>query len=290
MEIRWLDASRFDRDLPLPERWILSRLAQVTAAVDEGFERYDFAEGVQKLQAFVWSEFCDWYLELAKRPLAAGGEERDRAQRVLAAVLSGILRLLHPAIPFVTEELWHRLGGDGLLATASWPVADRTRIDEQADASMASVIEVVSAIRRFRSEHKVAPSKRLTAFIVPADDTQRQALVDLSVELSTLAGLEALELVEARQPQPGEQRLVAAGATIALPLAGVIDVASARADLDRQLERHRKELEKIDAKLADPGFLAKAPAKVVEEMRRRQAAEGEAIATLGAQRDQLDGN
>lgn len=283
-----LDASPFDRDLPLPERWILSRLAQVTAAVDEGFERYDFAEGVQKLQAFVWSEFCDWYLEMAKRPLAAGGEERDRAQRVLAAVLSGILRLLHPAIPFVTEELWHRLGGEGLLATASWPEADRTRVDEQADASMASVIEVVSAIRRFRSEHKVAPSKRLTAYIVPADGTQRQALVDLSVELSTLAGLETLELVEARQPQPGEQRLVAAGATIALPLAGVIDVASARADLDRQVERHRKELEKIDAKLADPGFVAKAPAKVVEEMRRRQAAEQEAIATLGAQRDQLD--
>jgi valyl-tRNA synthetase len=285
-----LDASSFDRDLPLPERWIQSRLAQVTAAVDEGFERYDFAEGVQKLQAFVWSEFCDWYLELAKRPLAAGGEERDRVQRVLAAVLSGILRLLHPAIPFVTEELWHRLGGDGLLATASWPVADRTRIDGEADASMAAVIDVVSAIRRFRSEHKVAPSKRLAAFIVPTGAAQRQALTELSEELSTLAGLEGLELVEAREPQPGEQRLVAAGATIALPLAGVVDVAAARADLDRQIERRRKELEKTDAKLADEGFLAKAPAKVVEEMRRRQAAEQEAIATLGAQRDQLDGD
>ena len=283
-----LDASRFDLNLPLPERWILSRLAQVTAAVDKGFERYDFADGVQKLQAFVWSEFCDWYLELAKRPLAAGGEEREQTQRVLGTVLSGILRLLHPAIPFVTEELWHRLGGDGLLATATWPVADPSRNDAEADASMASVIEIVSAIRRFRSENKVAPSKRLAAFLVPADEGQRQALTNLAADLSILAGLDSFELVDAREPQPGEQRLVAAGATIALPLAGVIDVASARADLDRQIGKHEKELEKIDAKLGDSGFLAKAPEHVVAEMRRRQAAEREAIETLRAQRDQLD--
>ncbi|MDQ3944087.1 MAG: valine--tRNA ligase [Actinomycetota bacterium] len=285
-----LDASRNDGELPLPERWILSRLAQVTAAVDEGFERYDFAEGVQKLQAFVWSEFCDWYLELAKRPLAAGGQGRAQAQRVLSAVLSGILRLLHPAIPFVTEELWHRLGGAGLVATASWPAADRSRIDEAADDSMASVIDIVSAIRRFRSEHKVAPSTRLAAFVVPADAAQRQALTDLTAQLSTLAGLESLDLVEAREPQPGEQRLVAAGATIVLPLAGVVDVVAVRADLERQVERHGKELDKIDAKLADPGFLSKAPEHVVAEMRRRQAAEQEAIATLRAQRDQLHGD
>ncbi|HLF40270.1 MAG TPA: valine--tRNA ligase, partial [Acidimicrobiia bacterium] len=100
-------------ELPLPDRWIISRLGQVAAAVDEGFERYDFAEGVQKLQAFVWGEFCDWYLEVAKLPLAAGRSERERVQGVLATVFSGILRLLHPVAPFVTEELWHRLGGRG---------------------------------------------------------------------------------------------------------------------------------------------------------------------------------
>ena len=276
-------------DLALPERWILSRLTQVTAAVDEGFERYDFAEGVQKLQSFAWSEFCDWYLELAKRPLAVGADERARTQRVLGAALSGILRLLHPVIPFVTEELWDRLGGGGLLATAPWPAADGSRIDEAADASMAAVIEIVSAIRRFRSEHKVAPSKRLSAFIVPAGPEQGSALAGLAAELSTLAGLEGLELVEARQPQPGEQRLVAAGATIALPLAGVVDVAAARADLDKQIERHEKDLAKIDAKLGDPAFCAKAPEHVVEEMRRRQSAARETIGTLRAQRDQLAG-
>jgi valyl-tRNA synthetase len=286
--------SRFEQappaeGLPLADRWILSRLAQVTAAVDEGFERYDFAEGVQKLQGFVWSEFCDWYVELAKRPLAAGGDERARVQQVLGSVLSGILRLLHPVIPFVTEELWQRLGGHGLLATAAWPAADHGRIDEDTDASMAAVIDIVSAIRRFRSEHKVAPSKRLAAFVVPAGPEQGQALAALAAELSALAGLETLEMVDARDPQPGEQRLVAAGATIAVPLAGVVDVTAALADLDRQLAKLEADQAKIDAKLADPNFTAKAPEHVVEEMRKRQAATGEAIAALRAQRDQLAG-
>ncbi|MGH9283098.1 MAG: class I tRNA ligase family protein, partial [Acidimicrobiales bacterium] len=270
-------------------RWILSRLAQVTAAVDEGFERYDFADGVQKLQGFVWSEFCDWYVELAKRPLAAGGEQRARVQQVLGAVLSGILRLLHPVIPFVTEELWHRLGGEGLLATAAWPVADHARIDEDTDASMAAVIDIVSAIRRFRSEHKVAPSRRLTALVVPASPEQGHALAALAAELSALAGLEALELVEAREPQAGEQRLVAAGATIAVPLAGVVDVAAALADLERQLQKLEAEQAKIDTKLGDDKFTSRAPAHVVEEMLRRQTATREASATLRAQRDQLAG-
>jgi valyl-tRNA synthetase len=262
-------------------------LAQVAAAVDEGFERYDFADGVQKLQAFTWGEFCDWYLELAKLPLAAGGEERARAQRVLATVTGGILRLLHPAIPFVTEELWHRLGGEGLLATQGWPALAPHLVDARADAAMAAVIEIVSAIRRFRSEHRIAPSKRLVAFVIPPDGADAPDLEALDAEIRSLAGLERLELVAAREPQPGEQRLVAAGATIVLPLEGVVDLAAAAADLDRQIERLRADLEKTDRKLSDDGFTTKAPAQIVDEMRRRDGATREALATLLAQRAQL---
>src|SRR5205807_1094413 len=173
----------------LPERWILSRLAQVTVAVDEGFERYEFAQGVQRLQAFFWDEFCDWYLELAKLPLAEGGASRERAQRVLATVQGAILRLLHPVVPFVTEELW--------------------------------------------------------------------------------------------------ERLVAAGATIVIPLEGVVDIAAALADIDRQIEKHAGELSKVEAKLADEAFVTKAPGPVVDGMRKRRDAAHEALATLRAQRDQL---
>ena len=271
----------------LPDRWILSRLAQVVRTVDEGFERYDFAEGVRELESFTWGEFCDWYLELAKLPLAAGGADRERVQAVLATTLGAVLRLLHPVIPFVTEELWDRLGGDGRLITAHWPDPGAFVVDEGADAAMAAVIEIVSAIRRFRSEHRLAPSKRLAAYVVPADAGQASALDSLAAEVRALAGLDHFELVESRPPAPGEQRLVAAGAAIALPLEGVVDVAAARDGLDKQIQRHQSELEKIERKLGDTSFLAKAPAQVVEDQRRRHAATQEALDTLVAQRRQL---
>ena len=276
-----------DDTLSLPDRWILSRLAQVTADVDEGFERYDFAEGVQRLQAFTWDEFCDWYVELAKRPLSAGGADRLRTQQVLARALSGILRLLHPAIPFVTEELWHRLGGAGMIVSAAWPDRSAYRVDAAADEAMAGLIEIVSAIRRFRSEHGIKPSKKLAAFVVPTGDAQAASLRALAAEFSSLAGLEKLDVVGTRPPAPGEQRLVAAGATVVIPLEGVVDVAAALADLDRQVAKLRAEGEKMAAKLGDDGFTTRAPANVVDEMRRRHAANAEAIETLIAQRDQL---
>jgi valyl-tRNA synthetase len=271
----------------LPDRWILSRLAQVTAAVDEGFERYDFAEGVQKLQAFTRDEFCDWYVELAKRPLGAGGGDRARTQVVLGRTLGAILRLLHPVVPFVTEELWSRLGGEGLLVTGAWPEAAANTIDPAADAAMAGLIEITTAIRRFRSEQKVPPSKKIIAYVIPADAAQGASLGTLRDELSTLAGLEHLELVDRRDPAPGEQRLVAVGATIAIPLAGVVDIGAARADLDRQIAKREKELAKIEAKVGSEAFVSNAPEHVVEDMRRRQGAEQEALATLRAQREQL---
>jgi valyl-tRNA synthetase len=271
----------------LPERWILSRLAQVTAAVDEGFERYEFAQGVQKLQAFFWDEFCDWYLELAKLPLAEGGQSRERAQRVLASVQGAVLRLLHPVVPFVTEELWARLGGAGQLITARWPAHDPSAVDEAADEAMASVIEIVSAIRRFRSEHKVAPSKKIAALVVAADAEQGDALADLEAQIRSLAGLERFELVAGREPRPKEQRLVAAGATIVIPLEGVVDIAAALADIDRQIDKHAAELGKVEAKLADGSFVTKAPGHVVDGMRKRRDAAQEALATLRAQREQL---
>jgi valyl-tRNA synthetase len=223
----------------LPERWILSRLAQVTADVDEGFERYEFAQGVQKLQSFFW------------------------------------------------DELWDRLGGEGRLITARWPVSDPGAVDETANSAMAAVIEIVSAIRRFRSEHKVAPSKKIAALVVPADDRQRGALGELSAQVRALAGLDSFELVSGREPQPKEQRLVAAGATIVIPLEGVVDIGAALADIDRQIEKHAKELAAVEGKLGNEAFVSKAPDHVVDGIRARQAAAQEALATLRAQREQL---
>jgi valyl-tRNA synthetase len=202
-------------------------------------------------------------------------------------VQATILRLLHPVVPFVTEELWDRLGGEGRLITARWPIPDPGAVDEAADSAMVAVIEIVSAIRRFRSEHKVAPSKKIAALIVAADAGQESVLGDLSPQIRALAGLDQLDLVGGREPQPKEQRLLAAGATIVIPLEGVVDIGAALADIDRQIERHAAELAKVEEKLGNEAFVSKAPEPVVEGMRSRQAAAHEALATLRAQREQL---
>jgi valyl-tRNA synthetase len=276
-------------DLHIADRWILSRLAAVIAAVNEGFDRYDFAEGVRDLQAFAWSEFCDWYIEVAKLSLSAGGDGRARSQRVLATVLSSLLRLLHPVIPFVTEELWHRLGGEGLLAIAPWPAADHLATDTDAETAMATIIDVVSAVRRFRSEHSIPPSKRCTAYVVVTNAGQASAVDALREEIATLAGLDALELSEARAPQPGEQRMVAGGMEIAIPFAGLIDVDAAVAQLDKQIAKLESELTGMQRKLTDDAFTSKAPEAVVEKLRNREAETRDAVGTLLAQRDQLRG-
>jgi valyl-tRNA synthetase len=190
-------------------------------------------------------------------------------------------------VPFVTEELWGRLGGAGQLITARWPAHDPSAVDEAADSAMASVIEIVSAIRRFRSEHKVAPSKKIAALVVAADAEQGDALADLETQIRSLAGLDRFELVPGRDPQPKEQRLVAAGATIVIPLEGVVDIAAALAGIDRQIDKHAAELGKVEAKLGDESFVTKAPEPVVDGMRKRRDAAQEALATLRAQRDQL---
>ena len=270
--------------LSLPDRWILSRLAQVTQAVDDGFEAYDFAEGVRELQSFTWSELCDWYVELVKLPLAAGAESRARTQRVLATVLGSVLRLLHPVTPFVTEELWSRLGSSEMLMLQKWPAADVALRDAEADAAMSAVIEIVSAVRRFRSENVIAPSLKFSVFVIPADEQQRASLIALEQEILALARLDGMQIVSNRPPLTGEARLVAAGAEIVIPFEGLVDVAAAREQLDRRLTKLTAELSATEKKLGNAGFVAKAPPEVVESMRQREIEAREAIEALVAQR------
>ncbi len=257
--------------------------------VDSGFDAYDFAEGVRELQRFSWSEFCDWYIELAKLSLNGTAAERLRAQQVLATVLGSILRLLHPVVPFVTEELWERLGGEGRLITAAWPIANSAALDPVADAAMEDVIAVVSAIRRFRSEHSIAPSKRIVAYIKPSDAGQSETLQALAPEIRGLAGLSELVFADDREPQSGEQRLVAAGSEIVIPFADLIDVDAAMAQLDRQVSKLMGDLDKVRAKLGDSNFTDKAPEAVVAKQREREVEFVEAIAVLRAQRSLLAG-
>ncbi|MEZ5170279.1 MAG: valine--tRNA ligase [Acidimicrobiia bacterium] len=281
------DASELLDGASVPERWIISRLEQTVARVNESFERYDFADGVRELQHFTRDEFCDWFIELSKVPLA-DAQQRERTQRILGTGLSAVLRLLHPVVPFVTEELWHRLGGDGTVITASFPAEGIGVVDPDADTAMGVVIEVVSAVRRFRSEHNVSPAKRFTAFVHPAGPAEAGAIRALKPAVEALGGLGELVIdVEERPARTGEQRIVADGADVVIPFEGLIDLEAARSQLDRQMEKLDKEKSQVEKKLANESFVERAPADVVAAQRARLVEVTESLDALRAQRASL---
>ncbi|SCG79379.1 valine--tRNA ligase [Micromonospora humi] len=274
-------------DGPLPDagslstvdRWILSRLAHVTAEVDEQFEAYEFAKVCDLLYHFAWDDVCDWYVELSKPVLVEGGPAAEATRRVLGHVLDQLLRLLHPVIPFVTDELWTALNGGETVLTAAWPVADRTGIDDAAEAEVATLQRVVTEVRRFRSDQGLRPTQRVAA----------------RLDGLTGAGIAAHEpLVRslARLDAPGDD--FQAGATLAMPgevsvaldTRGTIDVAAERARLAKDRAAAEKEATQARAKLDNPAFVGKAPEPVVAKIRDRLAvAEADLVridAALGA--------
>jgi valyl-tRNA synthetase len=247
-----------------PDAWIVSRLQAVITEVDALYERYEFAKASDLLYHFAWDEVCDWYLELAKISLA--GPDADVTRRVLGEVFDALLRLLHPITPFVTETLWTALTGGESAVIAPWPVADPSRADAAAERSVAAIQNVVTEVRRFRSDQGVKPSTR-----VPA-------------RLAGLAGGEAeirslLRLDEADAGFTSTASLTTAGGvTIEFDLSGAIDVAAERARLMKDLAAAQKERDTNAAKLGNEAFTAKAPEAVVAKHRGRlEAAEADIV-------------
>ncbi|MEW2473753.1 valine--tRNA ligase [Micromonospora gifhornensis] len=252
-------------ELSTVDRWILSRLAQVTAEVDEQFEAYEFAKVCDLLYHFAWDDVCDWYVELSKPVLAAGGAAADTSRRVLGHVLDQLLRLLHPVIPFVTEELWTALTGGETVMTAAWPVADRARIDTGAEAEIATLQRVVTEVRRFRSDQGLRPTQRVAARL---DGLAGAGVAAHEPLIRSLARLDAAGddfQASATLAMPGE-------VSVALDTRGSIDVAAERARLTKDRAAAEKEAGQARAKLNNPAFVGKAPEPVVAKIRDRLAA------------------
>jgi len=253
-------ASRSADSLDVPERWILSRLSSVIAEVDGLLEQFEFGKACEALYHFAWDEFCDWYVELAKVPLASGDERAAGAARdVLGFVLDQTLKLLHPVMPFVTDELWTALTGDDSVMVAPWPAFSFA--DPGAEAEMASVMRLVTEIRRFRSDQGLRPGQRVQARLA-------------GLAGGPLAGHEAriralLRLVPPEEGFTVSASLVAEGVTVELDLAGTVDVAAERRRLEKDLAAARKEAAQASAKLGNESFTAKAPAEVVAKTRQR---------------------
>ena len=273
--------------LTLAERWLLSRHEVCVGEVDAALDDYRFADAAQALYRFVWSEFCDWGLELEKGRLDAGGPEAQDATQVLAWVLERTLRLLHPTVPFVTEEIWQRFGlpEPESLALASWPEATQGHVDADAERALGVVQEIVTAIRQFRSKHGISPKDRFAATAGVrgelADVVRSQADAALR-----LAGV-TLEVVDAGHAQTqGTTRLALAEGWVELS-ADLFDVGAERDRLAKQRADLEATLGRAAKKLANEGFLAKAAPDVVAQEREKHDRLVSQLAEVDAQLAEL---
>ncbi len=279
-------------DESIADRWIKARLNRTIAEVIRGLDEYRFNDATAAVYQFVWHEFCDWYLELIK-PVLYGKEDtaaRRAAQKTLMVVLTTSLKLLHPFMPFLTEEIWQTLVADGSsIMVSPFPETVETMSDPGAEGEMALIMEVITRIRNIRGEMNVAPSLKLKANLaVPADDLQA-TLEKGRVYIMNLANLETLSIGGEMTEPKGAATAVAGPVHVYLFLAGVIDVAGEETRLQKEIARVDKDLAIVSRKLANPEFLAKAAESVVKkeqekarELKEKRAALDAALTRLAA--------
>ena len=255
-------------DLSTVDRWILSRLSHVIAEVDGLLEQFEFGKACEALYHFAWDEVCDWYLELAKVPLGstdtvlANTASAGRTRQVLGFVLDQTLRLLHPVMPFVTDELWCALTGEDSVMMAAWPAFEFT--DGQAEAEVGSLMRLVTEVRQFRSGQGLRPGQRVPARLGGIEGTP------LAAHEESVRAL--LRLTAPEDEFTASASLLVEGITVELNLAGTVDVAAERKRLERDLAAARKEAQSMTAKLGNESFTGRAPADVIEKSRQRLAA------------------
>ena len=251
-------------------RWIVGEMAGLRRRLDEAMAGYRFDEAAQALYRIAWNVFCDWYLEFTK-PILAGDDEAAAAEtrRTAGWALDRLLVMLHPVMPFVTEELWQRLDENrpARLIACRWP-GDEVPIDAAAAAEMDWVVRLISLVRTVRAELHVPPAARLAALLKDGGAAAEARLEHHRRLVLRLARLESI--APAAAVPPGSAQAPIDGATLILPLAGIVDLAAEGARLAREIDRAGRDLSGLERKLADEAFLARAPAAVVEEARRRR--------------------
>lgn len=280
--------------LDIADRWILSRLARVTKEVTDRLESFDIAVAARALYEFIWNEYCDWYIEAAKSRLY-GSDEVAKADvaAVLVWVLERILRLLHPIMPFITEEIWTTLPTTksfAALMVAEWPEFDPASVDVGAETNFGRIKDVIGTIRRFRSDHRVALTTNLPVALSSTDSLDLEALRREEPMLTGLARHTTFTFSSG--PPPGgplepAAHLSASGVEITIPLAGVLDFDAERERLGKALSQALIEVDRLSAKLSNVGFRTKAPVEVVEEQERKLAEQNVLRAMLIDQLDQL---
>jgi len=280
----------FDEDRAnwaLHDRWIVSRLNRTAQVVGEAIEKYQFHLAVQTLYHFFWDDFCDWYIELTKSEVTAGDASPARAaarSRALT-VLEQALRLLHPFMPFITEELWQMLpgiderqlhpayaGAPLTIMLAAYPQGQDALVDERAEGDMQTIIELVSRVRNIRSEMNIKPGEAVPLLVAVPDAKLRAVFEAGASQIARLVRASNVTVGEQLDaPRASARAVLAGGAEVAVPLEGLIDFAQERERLRKEQEKLTKEAERLRGQLANENFVARAPAEKVSELRQRLA-------------------
>ncbi len=264
-------------------RWIVGELAGLGGDVTQALDNYRFDEAAHKLYHFLWGTFCDWYLEIIKPILLSNQGPRDETQATAAYVLDQVLHLLHPLMPFITEELWEKLADNraNRLISAEWPEFAPGLTDPHAMAEMNWLVRAISEIRAVRTEMNVPPAAQLKLVIKDASPVTHARVQTHHDILTKLARLSEIGFDDSASGK-GALQTVVDEATYILPLAGVLDVAGEKQRLSKEIAKLQSEIEKLDKKLGNESFIAKAPPEVVEEQRGRRDEAARAAAKLDA--------
>ncbi|WP_321157895.1 valine--tRNA ligase [Providencia stuartii] len=274
----------------LADRWIMAQFNQTIKAYREALDthRYDIAAGI--LYDFTWNEFCDWYLELSKPAVHKGNEAQARAARfTLIEVLEALLRLAHPIIPFITETIWQRVkvvkGIDAdTIMLQPFPEFNAEKVDELALSDLEWIKEAIIAVRNIRAEMNISPGKPLDVLLRSASQDAKRRVAENENFIKSMARLASITVLADSEEAPVSVTKLVSGTELLIPMAGLIDKDAELARLDKELEKVIKEIDSIESKLANEGFVSRAPAAVVEKERERLAANIEAKGKLEAQK------
>ena len=280
-----------DVELGLAERWIISLLQTTEDKVREAIEQYRFDHAAQAIYEFTWDEYCPWYLELAKPVLAdtnADAATLRGTRRTLVRVLEALLRLAHPLIPFITEAIWQRIapiaGRSGAtIMLEPYPASDPQRIDRASLEDIDWLKGFVLAVRRVRGEQNIQPGRRVPILLQNASRRDRDLLTRCRVYLDSLAGLESVSVLEEDDTAPKSAVALLASMKILIPLAGLIDTEAEAARLAKEIEKHTKDLQRSQQKLANPNFVERAPAEIVAKEQTRTKSLSAALEKLKEQ-------
>jgi valyl-tRNA synthetase len=263
------------KDLHLIHRWMLSGVSRLAIDINDALTTYRFDQAADRLYHFFWHEFADWYIEFMKVDLQQPGPARDTAVAVLVEVHDRLMRLLHPFIPFITEEIWQKLpkreGEAATVTLAAFPAGEPAWADPDAERDVEYIQSIVSTIRTVRSERGVPPSRKITAIIDESDPASAAMLQGQAAYLRQLAGLESVEFRSDVAPGPDTVKRVLEHAHVYVPLAGIVDRGGEIAKLQKELAGVEKEATSLAAKLGNERFVDNAPAQVVDEARARAA-------------------